>query len=276
MDKNKLLNMISDDCETELLLLGELQKQLDEELSKPLKLRDFDKIDMLTQSVRELTESTEAAEIRDENGKQYIREKAEKKAKSSASLRRFAGIGAALCCVAIVVGVNAYSLSTLGMSFFSAVVQFSKSGVSLDFSTPDNVPSDVGTGTEDKFGIKEKCAEYGVSCAAPEYIPDDYVLSDYFCEELSDSTACSFYFTSGEHRLNLTIEKHISADSIPPMLIPNEEHALEEVLINGNMVYLLNENNCYTAVYSSGDTVYLLYTDGLDYDEFEKIIVSMK
>lgn len=277
MDKNMLSNYISSDTSSDKLLAEELHTQLQNELAKPLKSRDFEKINQLTLEIRRLSESNDDICLKNQNGINYVKTQFAENKKSSRKLSLPRIIGSVACCFAIVAGVNAYSMSTLGMSFFSAIVNFSKGAVSLDFSNTSDNSENVNSNSYDKFGIKEKCADYGVVCSAPTFIPDEFVLSDFFCEKLTESVACSFYFSSSDDcTLNITVEQYADSQDIPSVLIPNKEMSLQQSVINNNLVYVLDENNCYTAVYSSGNTVYLFYSKGLDYDTFEKIIASMK
>lgn len=276
MDKKELLKNIAADSETENLLLSELQSQLNEELKKPFKKQDFDKIEQLTSSIRALAGNEDAIKLRNECGKRYLLERAAQKKRRSVGKIPVTILAAALCCLTVVLGLNAYSFSTWGVNIFSAVVKYTQSGVSLDFSTPDSGFSDAESSEADSYGIKEKCAKYGVECEAPEYMPDGFELSDFLCEELSDSTNCYFYYINGDSRLNLTIEKYNDSELIPPVLIPNEEHDVEQKFISGKLVYIMNNENAYTAVYSSGNIVYLIYTEGLGYEKLEKIIDSME
>lgn len=276
MDKKDLLKNILADRETENLLMSELQRQLNEELSKPFKKQDFDKIEQLTSSIRSLVESEEAIKLRDECGRKYLLEKAGQKKHRAVGKFSVTLLATVLCCLTVILGLNAYSFSTWGVNFFTAVVKYTQSGVSFDFSAPESGASDDDTSEADSYGIKAKCAEYGVECETPEYIPDGLELSDSLCEELSDSTSCYFYYSNENSKLNLTIEKYNNSDAIPPVLIPNDEHDVVQKFINGKLMYILSKENSYTAVYSSGDIVYLIYTEGLGYEEFEKIINSME
>lgn len=276
MDKKELLKNIAADSETEAMLLKETQRQLEEEISKPFRKRDYNKIEELTSRVRSISESREAAQLRDECGKKYLHERINEQSAKKKRRLPASGLIAALCCLTIVLGLNMYSFSTFGTNIITAVVKHTQGGISLDFSQPDSGNSETEVSEADSYGIKEKCLEYGVDCAAPEYIPEGFVLDDFMCEELSDSTNCIFYYSRGEDIFNLTIEKYKSSELIPPVLIPNEESNVREEFINGNLVYVMNENENYTAVYSSGDIVYLFYTSGTEFEEIYKVIKSME
>ncbi len=277
MDKNLLSQCISSDTSSDKLLADELHAQLRSELDKPLKSRDFEKINQLTLDIRRLSESDNDINLKNQNGINYVKNQFAENKKSSRKFSPARIIGSVACCFAIVAGVNAYSMSTLGMNFFSAIVNFSKGAVSLDFSNTSDNSENADSDSYDKFGIKEKCADYGVVCTAPTFMPSEFELSDFFCEKLTESVACSFYFSSSDEKtLNITVEQYADSQDIPSVLIPNKEMSLQQSVINNNLVYILDENDCYTAVYSSGNTVYLFYSDGLSYDTFEKIIASMK
>ncbi|MDE6034986.1 MAG: DUF4367 domain-containing protein [Ruminococcus sp.] len=109
----------------------------------------------------------------------------------------------------------------------------------------------------------------------PEYIPENFSLLNIDTEELTICKIISFYYKSGKKKINFTwYEFYI--DDIPPVGIPADTHNLTEQKINNNTVYILKEDNQFTATYIIDNTVHFMYTDNVGYDECEKILESFR
>lgn len=275
MNRKELLKNIADDSETEKLLLAELQYQLNNELNKPLRKRDFDKIEELTSSIRELTDSPESISERTRSGTEYLCGKLKQSRKRPGN-RYIYTAAAALCgCIVLVIGLNINAFSAFGRNIFSAIVNFSKNGVIIDFSLQNaggDIPENSGS---DKYGFREKYDYYGIEAEAPYYIPDGFELNDLCFEKLSESSIISLYYRKDEAKLDFSIEIYDDGANIPSILIPDREHDVREEPIGGHSVYIISDNDSFTAAYRCGNTVYIIFSDGLPYDEFEKTVESM-
>lgn len=275
MERQELLKNIADDSETEKMLLAELQYQLNKELDKPLRKRDFDRIEELTSSIRELTDSPESISERTRSGTEYLCGKLNQDRKRTVN-RFIYTIAAALCgCIVLMAGLNIYSFSAFGRNIFSAIVEFSKNGVIIDFSLTDSSADIPENPVSDKYGFREKYAYYGIEAEAPEYMPDGFELADLFCEEMSESTIISFYYKKDGAKLDFSVEIYDDGADIPSVLIPDSERDVRQELIGGHYTNVISDNNAFTAAYRCGNAVYIIFADGLSYDEFEKTVGSM-
>ncbi len=48
-----------------------------------------------------------------------------------------------------------------------------------------------------------------------------------------------------------------------------------ETKVNDRTMFILKEDNQFTATYLSNNVVYVIFSDGLDYDECQKIVESI-
>lgn len=275
MERQELLKNIADDSETEKLLLAELQYQLNKELNKSLRKRDFDKIEELTSTIRELTDSPESIAERTRNGTEYLCGKLKRNRKRSGNRFMYTGAAVLCGCIVLVMGFNIYSLSAFGRSFFSAVVNFSKNGVIIDFSSAVSSGDIPENSESDKYGFRAKYAYYGIEAESPEYIPEGFELEDFCHEDMSESSIISFYYKKDGAKLDFSVETYNNGSNIPSILIPDSEYDVREELLRDHYVYIISDNNSFTAAYRCGNTVYIIFSDGLPYSEFEKTVESM-
>lgn len=274
----ELLKKISNDTETEHLLLTQLQSRLDEELKKPSKRRDYDKIDALSCEIAELAMGSDQLETKTESGIALLKAKAENP-DTIKKPGRFRPAFITLCSLAAVItALNAVTLSTSGMNLFSAVVKYSKDAVSFTFGDDNEPgpPSDSQIHTYDDFGILQKCEEFGISPDVPHYIPQGYILSDFIYHNLTDSDDLYFCFTKENASLNISYQSYRSSNDIPPQLIPSDNHDFSAAEINGSEAFILKEDNCYTALYQKNGVVCIYSCEGMDYNEFISVINSVK
>lgn len=273
MDKNELQKRLLEDKHINAYL-NELKSELDKEMQKTFKKRDFDKIDELTQSIRELTESELSIHKRNVNGIAAIKEKAENNDRRSVSVR-FKRLAAALCvCFATVVGLNIISFRAWGMNFFSAIIELRKGSISIDFGKQQHDVIELPASQDDPFGIKAKCNEYGIQPEIPMYLPDNFELINIDTQQLDILLNITFYFKNGNEKLNISYINYKDTDQIPPLNIPSDAYNVSEKEVNDHTIYILKEDNQFTATYIQEDMVYGIYADGLDYDECQKVIES--
>lgn len=274
----ELLKNILNDTDTEHLLLTQLQNQLDEELKKPLKSRDYDKIDALSCEITELALGHSQFETKTESGIAVLKSKAEKP-ESIKRTKRFRPAFITLCSLAVIITtLNVVTLSTSGMNLFSAIVKYSKEAVSFTFqdNNESDPTSDSQLHTYDDFGILRKCEEFGISPDVPHYIPQGFILSDFIFHDLTVSDVLYFCFTKENASLNISYQSYHSNKDIPPQLIPSDNHDFSAAEINGSEAFILKEDNCYTALYQKNNVVCIYSCEGMDYNEFISVINSVK
>lgn len=283
MNNDDLIKKISEDNETENLILSQLRIQLDEEMKKPFKKRDYNKIEALSCEIAELSIGRKNLEAKASAGASLLKQKLEENPDEKIRRKRIhPALAAVGCFAAVIIVLNTISLTAFGMNIFSAAVKFTKGAISFslsDDSLQDNKP---GTSTDmpqeqlDAYGIKAKCIEHNVSAEVPHYLPEGFELDDFIYDKLSVSDDLYFYFTNGEAAVNITFQSYHDPEDIPDQIIPSETYDVSDIEINGHSGYIIKENNQFTALYQSESTVCIYYASGVDYDEFIQIINSIE
>lgn len=270
VERDRLENELMRDCETEKLLLDELKSELDHEICKPLKKRDFDKIEALAEEIAEISNHSENLDSRISSGMNRVLFAAPERR----SVLRSRIIPALVCFALVIAGLNIYSFRAWGKNFFSAVISVTPGGVKISF--PDVNGDSAQSGAEDIFGIGEIYAENGIKAQLPQFMPEGMELVDSQINRLTDLISMSFRFESDYGFVNLTVEKYYDSKKIPPILFPESVGVPEEVSADGRTFYVIRGEKSLTAAYCSDGAVYTFCAVGLDYDEFIKIAESMK
>ena len=84
-----------------------------------------------------------------------------------------------------------------------------------------------------------------------------------------------FYYKKNNVKLNFSVYYYHQSETIPSIGIPTDTYNLTESTINGRTMFILKEDNQFTATYLSNNVVYVIFSDGLDYDECQKIVESI-
>lgn len=270
MDKNELQKRLLEDNDIEHKYLCELKSELDEEINKPIKKRDLNKIEELTRSIRELTDSEQGIRQRTEEDISAIMARsANEKRAGGFQFRRLA---AALCvCFVAVIGLNLISFHAWGTNMFSAAYRLMNGGISIDMNERIELP----TTADDPYGMKTKCAEYGMYPETPSYIPEGFRLIHVDDVKKTDSIRLTFYYKKEGINLHFVFFQYYNKDQIPPVGIPTDTYNVVEEEINNHKMYILKEDNQFTAIFQSDNIVYSIASDGLNYDECQKVIESL-
>ena len=172
-DLKDLAEKINADKEFSMEAYNYIKTELDKENAKPLRRRDFDRIEQLTSQLNELSggENNKSTEELYERIKNYERSAA----KPVNILKRFAPV---LCCLALVLTVNCVTVLAYNMNIFSAVIEFTKGGFSVNFGKDEPVPVELPTSEDDPYGFIAKLAEYDIEFETPHYIPEGFVLTE--------------------------------------------------------------------------------------------------
>lgn len=273
MDKCELKRRILEDAGNDCRILDKLYAELNKELHKSFKKRDFDKIEKLTELIRKLTEDDENIRKRDEDGiAKLIAKNSERNYDFSrfGFRKTFAGI---CMCVAAVVTLNFVSLSARGTGIFSDAVKFTENGIYIDFARQNHGVIDLPTTLDDPYGIKAKCAEIGFYPETPTYLPEGFTLSHFKVNELSYCTSIMFYYEDNKKKINISYYRFMDLKE-GEFMIPSDTHNLIETVINNHTVYILKEDGQFTATYIFEDLIYMICSDNIDYTESEKVLRS--
>lgn len=252
-------------------ILTDLQNELDEEMKKPSKKRDCKRIAELSDAYFEISCGNNDDVIRRrEMSKKALINKISKETKIH-NIRIYKRIAIAAACMAVVLGLNTASLNVFGQNMFSAMYQLSKDGITIDMKQQ----GDIETENNDAYGMKSKCAEYGFFPETPSYIPSGFILADTYEKSDFISKNVKFFYRKGEVKLNFDYHYYSDSEEIPPTGIPTDTYNITEEQINGHMVYILTEENQYTATYLANNIVYCIVSHNLDYDIYRMILENM-
>ena len=251
---------------------SELREMLDRELSKPDKQIDYGLVDRLTTSVLEVEGRKRlAVDVDDELDK--FRNRVSKRNRKF-FLPKWA-VSLSVACI-VLFCANCISVLAWSMNIFKALVDFVQGGVLIGFEDrQEESVIELPTSENDKYGIREKCAEYGVYPLVPEYLPDGFQLSDITIDDENSFTLLVFSYVSGKRKISISYTKYHDSKDIPSILVPSDTHNITEKEINGQTMYILEEDNQFTATFLKNDIMYLIFTDRLEYKENDKIIKSL-
>lgn len=272
MDKKELQKRLLEDNDIEYKYLCELKSELDKEINKPIKKRDLNKIEELTRSIRELTDSEQDIRQRTEEGISAIMERAANERRAGGF--RFRRLATALCvCFVAVIGLNLISFRAWGTNIVSALVEIKKGTISVDFGKQKQDVIDLPTSDDDPYGIKAKCAEYDLYPETPKYLPDNFELVHIEVKQRNSFKTIAFYYKNNS--ITLVLQYQYSKDE-PSIRIPSDLYNITEEMINEHTVYISKEDDQFTATYMYDDIIHFIYAESLDYDECKKVIESFE
>lgn len=264
--KRKVLN----DMNMKENMISDLQRELKEEMNKPSDKWDCEKINEITQTIHNLSCDNENEEIN--SGKENLLKKIKVTKKPRRKIYRT--ISAVAACLIVGIALNTISISVCGMNMFSAVYEITQGGIKIDLNKKEDV-IELPTATDDPYGMKAKCAEYDIYSLTPSYIPEEFELVNLVDDKNEALTHLIFYYKNKNVKLNFDFRQYNDAETIPPIGIPTDTYNIEEQEINGHLMYILKEDNQFTATFRENNIVYVISTDGLNYDECQKVVESL-
>lgn len=266
-----LAEKINADKEFKMEAYNYIRSELDKETAKPLRKRNFDRIEQLTTQLNELTGDDSDSEKPDTSKLSKRISNYEKASqKPFFVIKRFAPV---LCCIVLIFAANCITVLAYDMNIISAVIKFTKGGFSVDF---DKQPEEVvlPTSEDDPYGFIAKLAEYDIEFETPHYIPDGFTLSRIGNNENSSATSVTFDFYNGEQSINISYDKF--HNEVGQIGIPSDRYNISETEVNGSPAIVSKEDNQYTITYQKDKTVFFMFTQNVPYDECEKIVESIK
>ena len=264
-----LADKINVDKEVTVEAYSYIKTELDMETSKPLRKRDFDRIEQLTSQLAELSGDNTSGNTEKLYERIRSYERAEKK-----PVNVFKRFIPAICCFVLVFTANCVSVAAWDMNIVSAAIKFSKSGFSVGFGKqPEEIHLPVSE--DDPYGFIAKLAEYDIEFETPHYIPEGFVLTKVDTnvnENLGDTV--TFIYWNGKQNFSLCFTKY--HNEISEVLIPSDHFNISETEVNSSPAIVSKEDNQYTIMYLKGKTEFYMFSDGVPYDECEKIVESIR
>ena len=246
-----------------------IKNELDRETSKPVRKRDFDRIEQLTSQLAELSgdDTTNNTDRLYERIKSY-----ERAAKKLVNIfKRFIP---ALCCFVLIFTANCVSVAAWDMNIVSAVIEFSKGGFAVDFGKPVE-EIHLPTSKDDPYGFIAKLAEYDIEFETPHYIPEGFELTKIETnvnEEVGNTVR--FIYCNGKQ--NFSIDYTRFWNDVVPMGVPSDHYNISETEVNNSPAIVSKEDNQYTITYQKEKTVFFMAALDVPYNECEKIVDSIR
>lgn len=270
MENETLKRKVLNDMNMKENMIADLQRELKSEMDKPSDQWNCEKIAEITEAIHNI--SCEGSKETEEKSKNKLLKKIGEL--GTPTIKSYKWLSVAVACAAVVVGLNAFSLRALGQNIFSAAYQFTKGGILIDMSNDDNNIELPVTST-DPYGMKAKCAEYDMYPLTPTYIPEGFELVDLYEEKLTTLSNVTFYYKKADIILNFNFTMFSDDREIPPIGIPTDTYNIVEEQINGYKMYILKEDNQFTATFLEDNIVYAITAIDCDYDECQKVIESL-
>lgn len=267
MNKEKLERLLSD---IDMEILSDLKKNLAEEMSKPTDERDENLIteleDMISQTEEEIISASKKRSL--ESVMKMLDEYEEPKRP-----KMYKRILVAAACLLVVLGLNTVSMKTFGQNMFSTAYQLYKGGVFISSESGDI--EGIVVSESDPYGMKAKCAEYGFFPDTPSYIPDGFVLENISEESNDYRDSIIFSYRKENVILNFFFTNYKTNDENPLIGIPTDTYNITEEQINGHTTYISEEEKQFTAVFIEKRIYYMIFAEGLDYNECQMILESV-
>ena len=207
----------------------------------------------------------------------------EKKRRRTIAVR--SAVSAAACAV-LILALNQVSLLAYGENMFSRIYHFTGRGVAIHLeeeSRNNTIPtgSSVITGEDiklpsaegDPYGIRKKCAEYGLHPLTPFYIPEGFRLVEIETENDIKINAIRFAFKRGDEMIELEYGQYKTDEMV--FEIPADSKTITEREICGRMFAVIHEEDTVKAFCADDRMLYGIFTTGLDSKEADRIIDSL-
>jgi hypothetical protein len=267
MTDKELLQEIQ--AEQELLL--DARNRLQAEIDKPADMRDYDLIQELTAKITMLDGSEEWIQQRTEKGIRLVQAEIWHHFRK----KRIRMVRILVSCACLLLCCNIGSYKVYGMDMFSAAYRLIKGSIVFDLTQQSDMPSETGNPYLEE--MQQICAEHDMDILLPSYIPDGFepnpeIFGQYHGHE--NDANIIFNFKKGKKIINLIAECYYDMKYYIPIGVASDEHHVSMQTINGTTVYIVKEDNQFSAVFLVGQTQYAMSTNGLDYDECQRVLNS--
>ena len=259
--------------------IQEINKMLGEELKKPAKKRNYDKIEELTEAYAELM-GTEA-EVRNAMQRCLLELKSKARPKRKFT-RRMRGIVITVSLAVMLFITNIITVSAFNMNVFSFIVHVGDGSFSVNFFSKKVPQEDIiqlPTNSDDPYGMIVECAKNGIYPETPHYLPDGLYLVGTRAKCLSQFEKYVMFNFVGENNQRITLNYDLFDNTtvMQGASFPNDEHKFQEIEVNGHPALLAEEKKDkeFTLVYCCDELLMCSFSCwNIQKNEVEKIIDS--
>lgn len=261
----------------------EVSEMLEQELTKPYRKRDYDKIEELLNKYTAMNHLDEQIEKVSEQGIQKVIAQTRKR---KTRIRKYRPLLTVAVLALILVTVNVISVTAVDESIFSVIVNFAKTNFSVDFfssEVPEESVLHLPVTDDDTYGMIEECIKNGIEPETPHYLPDDYVMT--LCTNNMGIPSYvkynKFIFTNKNNKnshIFFNYELYENAEFIKNTRFSNIEHNLTEIQLNGKTAILAEEkkDKQFTIVYRIDNLLISIFTQEVPAEEVYKVLNSMQ
>ena len=256
---------------------------LEEELKKPAKKRNYDKIEELTGAYAELIGTK--TEVR--NAMQRCLSELKSKARPKKKItRRMRVLFTAVSVAVLLFIMNIVTVSAFDLNVFSFIVHVADGSFSVDFpqSSAEKFSGEIlelSATPDDPYGIIAECAKYGLYPETPHYLPDGFVLTNIGYSNISlYETDATFTFTNtGNEKQHITFSYNLfkNKEDLNNTGFLNNEHCFSEIEVNGKSALLAEEkkDKQFTFVTCNENLLSSFFTQNMLKPEVDNIINSI-
>ncbi|MDE5772186.1 MAG: DUF4367 domain-containing protein [Ruminococcus sp.] len=271
----KLVQQINSDKNFTNEAYGYMKQEFDKERAKPFEERDFDKLERLSSEMCELLDGNvgQTADNGMERLFERIAEREHGKGKTSArKIRKFVP---AVILAAALAAMNCISVLAWDMNIVSTMIEFTKGGFSVDFVKKEHEVIELPTSEDDPYGIIAECAKYDIYPETPYYLPEGFVLTETI-NNINENVSNFVGFIYKKDNQIIRIDYERFWNDFGNTVIPSDKYNLSETTVNGKNAVISKEDNQYTIIFVNDDTLFVMFTQDVSYDECEKIVESIK
>ncbi|MBQ8123251.1 MAG: DUF4367 domain-containing protein [Ruminococcus sp.] len=249
-------------------VLWALEKALDQEMEKPVKKWDMEKIGELTALMSQLRGSNAEETAPPEFVEGVLTQLSSREVPRRKAVFRRICIAAA--CLVLFIGADLTSHKVLGQGILPAGYYAVQGGIHTFLDGSDGKPDSHENIYYDT--MKEYIDKYGLDAMIPTYIPKGFEL-----DKVDEDSSGASYFFRKDHQtivVNYIIideDKHSGSYGLP-----TDTHDLYETDVNGHVYYTIREDEQLKAWCAGDKCISYLGTHGLSYKTANEIILSMK
>ncbi|HOO06957.1 MAG TPA: DUF4367 domain-containing protein [Ruminococcus sp.] len=248
-------------------VLWALEKALDQEMEKPVKKWDMEKIGELTALMSQLRGSKA-----EETAPPEFVEGVLTKLRSREVPRRkavFRRICIAAACLVLFIGADLTSHKVLGQGILPAGYYAVQGGIHTFLDGSDGKPDsheNIYYGT-----MKEYIDKYGLDAMIPTYIPKGFELDKV--DETLD--ALRILFVNGNKKININYYR-FNESSVGSFGFPTDTREVCQTMVNGHLFYTIREDNQLKAWCTEEKTIIQINTNGVEYSLADEVLRSME